>query len=150
MGTKQSLIGVGFFAIILLLGASIVPAIMTPVIAQLNGPKNANTNMSSVMMESVRMHLKAADKAMSAGNASAALEQMNTARMQISVMGMKNMGVMNQSQAMQFMKGNPTSMRVVPENCIILNDGTLECRDSLTNKSSVVVSVVIPSSKSIL
>ena len=94
--------------------------------------------MSSVMMESVRMHLKAADKAMSAGNASAALEQMNTARMQISVMGMKNMGVMNQSQAMQFMKGNPTSMRVVPENCIILNDGTLECRDSLTNSYSFI------------
>jgi hypothetical protein len=92
--------------------------------------------MSSVMMESVRMHLKAADKAMSAGNASAALEQMNMARMQISVMGMKNMGVMNQSQAMQFMEGNPTSMKVVPENCIILNDGTLECRDSLTNSYS--------------
>jgi hypothetical protein len=70
--------------------------------------------------------------------ASTALEQMNMARMQISVMGMKNMGVMNQSQAMQFMKGNPTSMRVVPENCIILNDGTLECRDSLTNSYSFI------------
>jgi hypothetical protein len=138
MGTKQSLIGVGFSAIIFLLGASILPAIMTPVIAQSNGSKNANTNMSSVMMQSVRMHLKAADKAMSAGNASTALEQMNMARMQISVMGMKNMGVMNQSQAMQFMKGNPTSMRVVPENCIILNDGTLECRDSLTNSYSFI------------
>jgi hypothetical protein len=138
MGTKQSLIGVGFSAIIFLLGASILPAIMTPVIAQSSGSKNANTNMSSVMMQSVRMHLKAADKAMSAGNASTALEQMNMARMQISVMGMKNMGVMNQSQAMQFMKGNPTSMRVVPENCIILNDGTLECRDSLTNSYSFI------------
>ncbi len=136
MGTKQSLVGVGVSAIILLLGASIVPAIVTPVIAQPNGQKNAKTSMSSVMMESVRMHLKAADKAMSAGNASAALEQMNMARMQISVMGMKNMGVMNQSQAMQFMEGNPTSMKVVPENCIILNDGTLECRDSLTNSYS--------------
>jgi hypothetical protein len=134
MGTKQSLVGVS--AIILLFGASIVPAIVIPVIAQPNGQKNAKTSMSSVMMESVRMHLKAADKAMSAGNASAALEQMNMARMQISVMGMKNMGVMNQSQAMQFMEGNPTSMKVVPENCIILNDGTLECRDSLTNSYS--------------
>jgi len=136
MGTKQSLVGVGVSAIILLLGASIVPAIVIPVIAQPNGQKSAKTSMSSVMMESVRMHLKAADKAMSAGNASAALEQMNMARMQISVMGMKNMGVMNQSQAMQFMEGNPTSMKVVPENCIILNDGTLECRDSLTNSYS--------------
>ncbi|HEY7080788.1 MAG TPA: hypothetical protein VH500_13875 [Nitrososphaeraceae archaeon] len=136
MGTKQSLVGVGVSAIILLLGASIAPAIVIPVIAQPNGQKNAKTGMSSVMMESVRMHLKAADKAMSAGNASAVLEQMNMARMQISVMGMKNMGVMNQSQAMQFMEGNPTSMKVVPENCIILNDGTLECRDSLTNSYS--------------
>ncbi|HEY7573440.1 MAG TPA: hypothetical protein VH796_18930 [Nitrososphaeraceae archaeon] len=136
MGTKQSQIGVGFSVIILLLGASIAPTILTPVMAQLNSPKNANTSMSSVMMESVRMHLKAADKAMSAGNASAALEQMNMARMQISVMGMKNMGVMNQSQAMQFMEGKPTSMKVVPENCIVLNDGTLECRDSLTNSYS--------------
>jgi hypothetical protein len=109
---------------------------MTPVMAQLNGPKNANTSMSSVMMESARMHLRAADKAISAGNASAAMEQMNMARMQIAVMGMKNMGVMNQSQAMQFMEGKPTSMKVVPENCIVLNDGTLECRDSLTNSYS--------------
>jgi hypothetical protein len=63
---------------------------MIPVIAQSNGPKNANTtSMSSVMMKSVRMHLMAADNAMSAGNVSAALEQMNMARMQISVMGMK-------------------------------------------------------------
>src|SRR5215831_10256905 len=122
MGAKQFVVGVGFSVIILLLGASIMPAIMTPVMAQLNGPKNANMSMSSVMMESARMHLKAADKAMSAGNAGAALEQMNMARMQIAVMGMKNMGVMNQSQAMQFMEGNPTNMRAVPENCIILND----------------------------
>lgn len=139
METKQSLKAVRFSTIILLLGTGIVPAIMTPVIAQPNGPKNANTtSISSVIMESVRMHLKAADKAMSAGNASAALEQMNMAQMQLSVMGMKNMGVMNQSQAMQIMKGNPTSMRVVPENCIILNDGTLECRDSLTNSYSFI------------
>ena len=70
MGTKQSLIGVGFSTIKLLLGVNILPAMSTPAIAQLNGPKNANTNMSSVMMESVRMHLRLADKAMSAGNAS--------------------------------------------------------------------------------
>ena len=112
---------------------------MIPVIVQSNGPKNANTtSMSSVMMESVRMHLMAADNAMSAGNVSEALEQMNMTRMQISVMGMKNMGVMNHSQAMQFMEGNPTSMKVVPKNCIILNDITLECRDSFTNSYSLI------------
>ena len=32
MGTRQSVVGVGFSVIILLLGATIVPAIVTPVI----------------------------------------------------------------------------------------------------------------------
>ena len=43
------------------------------------------------------------------------------------------MGIMNQSQAMQFIKGDTANMKAVPENCIILNDETLECKDSLTN-----------------
>jgi hypothetical protein len=88
------------------------------------------------MMESVRMHLKAADKAMAGGNPGIALEQMKSAQMQLSMIGMKNMGIMNQSQAMQFMKGGTANMKAVPENCIILNDGTLECKDSLTNSYS--------------
>jgi hypothetical protein len=73
---------------------------------------------------------------MSRGNPGIALEQMNLAQMQLSMIGMKKMGVMNQSQAMQFMKGSTANMKAVPENCIILNDGTLECKDSLTNSYS--------------
>ena len=38
------------------------------------------------------------------------------------------MGIMNQSQAMQFMKGGTSNMKGVPENCIILNDGTLSVK----------------------
>lgn len=136
MRTKQSITAVGLVAVIFFVGASIMPAIATPVVAQQNRPTNTNTSMSSVMMESARMHLKAADKAMSGGNAGIALEQMNMAQMQLSMIGMKKMGIMNQSQAMQFMKGAIANMKAVPENCIILNDGTLECKDSLTNSYS--------------
>ena len=136
MRTKQPIIAVGLVAIIFLVGTSIMPAITTPVVAQQNNQTSTKGNMSSVMMESVRMHLKAADNAMSRGNAGIALEQMNLAQMQLSMIGMKKMGVMNQSQAMQFMKGSTANMKAVPENCIILNDGTLECKDSLTNSYS--------------
>jgi len=136
MRTKQPIIGVGLVAVIFLVGTSIMPAITTPVVAQQNNQTSTKGNMSSVMMESVRMHLKAADNAMSRGNAGIALEQMNLAQMQLSMIGMKKMGVMNQSQAMQFMKGSTANMKAVPENCIILNDGTLECKDSLTNSYS--------------
>jgi len=136
MRTKQPIIGVGLVAVIFLVGTSIMPAITTPVVAQQNNQTSTKGNMSSVMMESVRMHLKAADNAMSRGNAGIALEQMNLAQMQLSMIGMKKMGVMNESQAMQFMKGSTANMKAVPENCIILNDGTLECKDSLTNSYS--------------
>ena len=53
-----------------------------PVLAQQNMAAIKNGSMSSVMMESVRMHLKTADKALSTGNFSNALEQMNLAQMQ--------------------------------------------------------------------
>ncbi|MGC2599690.1 MAG: hypothetical protein WA395_16350 [Nitrososphaeraceae archaeon] len=136
MRTKQSITAVGLVAVIFFVGASIMPAIATSVVALQSRPTNTNTSMSSVMMESVRMHLKAADKAMSGGNPGIALEQMKSAQMQLSMIGMKNMGIMNQSQAMQFIKGGTANIKAVPENCIILNDGTLECKDSLTNSYS--------------
>ena len=59
MRTKQSITAVGLVAVIFFVGASIMPAIAIPVVAQQNRPANTNTSMSSVMMESVRMHLKA-------------------------------------------------------------------------------------------
>jgi hypothetical protein len=99
-----------------------------------------DTRMTPVMMESVRVHLKNADKAVMNGNTTLALEQMNLAQMQLSAMSMKIMGKMNESQAMQFMKGSGETSKIntVPDNCIILKDGTLECRDSLTNSYSFI------------
>ena len=65
---------------------------------------NSN-NMSSSMIESARMHIRAADKALASGNATGALDQVNFAQMQLSMMGMKNMGTMNEQQVKEFMKG---------------------------------------------
>jgi len=98
---------------------------------------NSN-NMSSSMIESARMHIRAADKALASGNATGALDQVNFAQMQLSMMGMKNMGTMNEQQVKEFMKGGALTpnMNAVPENCIVLNGGVLRCRDSLTQSYS--------------
>ena len=103
------------------------------VYAQMN-----SNNMSSSMIESARMHIRAADKALASGNATGALDQVNFAQMQLSMMGMKNMGTMNEQQVKEFMKGGASTpnMNAVPENCIVLNGGVLRCRDSLTQSYS--------------
>jgi ABC-type transporter MlaC component len=103
---------------------------------------NSN-NMSSSMIESARMHIRAADKALASGNATGALDQVNFAQMQLSMMGMKNMGTMNEQQVKEFMKGggsgnSSTSSRVggasapnmdsLPEDCLFGDDGMLQCR----------------------
>ena len=58
MRTKQSITAVGLVAVIFFVGASIMPAIATSVVGLQSRPTNTNTSMSSVMMESVRMHLR--------------------------------------------------------------------------------------------
>ena len=42
---------------------------------------------------------------------------------------------------MGFMKGGATNIKAIPENCIILNDGSLECKDSLTNQLFIYHSI---------
>jgi hypothetical protein len=138
MATKYSQAIVCAVTTLLIVGATTMTILAIPVLAQQNMTTIKNGSMSSVMMESVRMHLKSVDKALSTGNLSNALEQMNLAQFQLSMMGMKNMGTMNQSQAMGFMEGGATNIKAIPENCIILNDGTLECKDSLTNSYSFI------------
>jgi hypothetical protein len=52
---------------------------------------------------------------------------------------MKTMGTVNVAQAMQLMKITGTGISSkcsVPDNCIILKGGVLECRDSLTQSIS--------------
>jgi ABC-type transporter MlaC component len=118
----------------LTLAMTIISFTIYPVYAQTSG----GSNMSSSMIESARMHIRAADKALASGNATGALDQVNFAQMQLSMMGMKNMGTMNEQQVKEFMKGGASTpnMNAVPENCIVLNGGVLRCRDSLTQSYS--------------
>jgi uncharacterized membrane protein YgcG len=103
---------------------------------------NSN-NMSSSMIESARMHIRAADKALASGNATGALDQVNFAQMQLSMMGMKNMGTMNEQQVKEFMKGggsgnsstssrgggaSASNMDSLPQDCLFGDDGLLQCR----------------------
>ncbi len=102
-----------------------------------------SSNMSSSMIESARMHIRAADKALASGNATGALDQVNFAQMQLSMMGMKNMGTMNEQQVKEFMKGGGSgnsstssrgggasapNMDSLPEDCLFGDDGMLQCR----------------------
>ena len=109
------------------------------VFAQTN-TSNGNGNMTSVMVMLARFHLKAADTELANGNNTAALNELTMAQLQVLALGMKPMGTVDMAQAMQLMKntGNGAfSSNSVPDNCIILKGGVLECRDSLTQTISL-------------
>ncbi len=100
----------------------------------------SNGNMTSAMVMLARFHLKAADTALANGNNTAALNELTMAQLQVLALGMKPMGTVDMAQAMQLMKstGNGAfSSNSVPDNCIILKGGVLECRDSLTQAISL-------------
>jgi len=99
----------------------------------------SNGNMTSAMVMLARFHLKAADTALANGNDTAALNELTMAQLQVLALGMKPMGTVNMAQAMQLMNGTGpgiSSKSSVPDNCIILKGGVLECRDSLTQSIS--------------
>jgi hypothetical protein len=109
-----------------------------PVYAQTN---TSNGNMTSAMVILARFHLKAADTALANGNNTAALNELTLAQLQVLMFGMKTMGTVDIAQAMQLMKASSGAgaygKSSVPDNCIILKDGALECRDSLTQSISL-------------
>ncbi len=85
------------------------------------------------MSELARIHLMAANEALMKGNTTAALSQMNLAYLQLSMLGMKDMGTMNETQIMKFMQSgaeqssslsspssSSASKMMIPENCIII------------------------------
>ena len=109
---------------------------------------NASKNsMELAMSELAKIHLMAANEALMKGNTTAAFAQMNLAYLQLSVLGMKDMGTLNETQVMKFMqsgeKGSSSSSSssnskiMVPDNCIIIHGGILECRDILTGSYSL-------------
>jgi len=99
----------------------------------------SNGNMTSAMVILARFHLKAADTALANGNNTAALNELTLAQLQVLMLGMKPMGTVDMAQAMQLLKGTggvTPEKSSVPDNCIILKGGVLECRDSLTQSIS--------------
>ena len=103
--------------------------------------------MDLAMSELARIHLMAANEALMKGNTTAAFSQMNLANLQLSMLDMKDMGRMNETQMMGFMQSgaeqssSPSSSSadkmMVPENCIIIQGGVLQCRDILTGSYSL-------------
>ena len=115
--------------------------------AQVNNSNNTNsTSMNFAMEELAKLHLMIADRALKKGNSTEALNQMNLAYLQLSMLGMKDMGTLNETQAMKFMQGRssyeihalePSNTKMVPDNCIIIQGGVLKCRDILTASYSL-------------
>lgn len=118
-----------------------------------NSSSNNNNNnatkstMDLAMSELAKIHLMAANEALMKGNTTAAFSQMNLAYLQLSMLGMKDMGKMNETQMMKFMQSgaeqssspssSSASKMMVPENCIIIQGGVLQCRDILTGSYSL-------------
>jgi hypothetical protein len=95
--------------------------------------------MTDAMVSLARFHLRASDTALANGNSTGALHQLTLSQLQVLMLGMKPMGTVNMAEAMQLMKSTGPgilSNSSVPDNCIILKGGVLECRDSLTQSIS--------------
>ncbi|MGA9169373.1 MAG: hypothetical protein WBZ20_04420 [Nitrososphaeraceae archaeon] len=108
--------------------------------AQMNNSNNTNNNsMNFAMGELAKLHLMVADQALKNGNTTAAFNQMNLAYLQLAMLGMKDMGTLNETQAMKFMQGGGKALdtKMVPENCIIIQGGVLACHDTLTGTYSL-------------
>jgi DNA-binding protein Fis len=99
-------------------------AIIYPATAQTTDTEN----MTAPMMESARFHLKAADELLMKGDTTAALDQINLAEIQLSLL---NMGFqetsMNQTQAMEFIIGGSLSSMRMAANCIIDSQAMIRC-----------------------
>jgi hypothetical protein len=99
-------------------------AIIYPATAQTTDTEN----MTAPMMESARFHLKAADELLMKGDTTAALDQINLAEIQLSLL---NMGFqetsMNQTQAMEFILGGSLSSMRMAANCIIDSQAMVRC-----------------------
>jgi hypothetical protein len=126
--------------------------VIYPVSAQMYSNSNNNnatkSTMDLAMSELARIHLIAANEALMKGDTTAAFSQMNLAYLQFSMLEMKNIGTMNETQMMKFVQSgaeqssspsssSSASKMMVPENCIIIQGGVLQCRDILTGSYSL-------------
>ena len=117
--------------------------------AQVNNSNNTNsTSMNFAMEELAKLHLMIADRALKKGNTTEEFNQMNLAYLQLSMLGMKDIGTLNQTQAMKCVRtsyemcdvqggGVALDSKMIPDNCIIIQGGVLKCRDILTASYSL-------------
>jgi phosphoglycerol transferase MdoB-like AlkP superfamily enzyme len=107
---------------------SVLNSEFTAIIYPAKAQTTDTQNMTAPMMESARFHLKAADGLLMKGDTNAALDQINLAEIQLSLL---NMGFqetsMNQTQAMEFIIGGSLSSMRMAANCIIDSQAMVRC-----------------------
>ena len=110
--------------IILMVTNGIIVTIDNPVLAQ----TNTNGNMTGPMMDSARFHLRAADELLMEGDTKAAVDQINLAELQLSLLNMGSQETtMNQTQVMEFVVGGSLSSMKMAANCIIDIQAMVRC-----------------------
>lgn len=115
---------------VLLIGImiSVSSSDFTAVIPQATAQASSTGNMTTPMLESVKIHLKAADELITKGDTIAALSQINLAEIQLSLLNMGHQGTpMNSSQAIEFVTGGSLSSARMGANCIIDNQAMALC-----------------------
>jgi DNA-binding protein Fis len=109
---------------------SVLNSEFTSIIYPAKAQTTDTENMTAPMMESARFHLKAADELLMKGDTTAALDQINLAEIQLSLL---NMGFqetsMNQTQAMEFIIGGSLSSMRMAANCIIDSQAMVRCME---------------------
>jgi hypothetical protein len=99
-----------------------------PVSAQTSSTPSTPGNMTVPMMESASFHLKTADELLTEGNIGAALDQINLAEIQLSLLNMDSQETaMNQTQVMEFIVGGSLSSTKMAANCVIDNQAMVRC-----------------------
>jgi DNA-binding protein Fis len=102
--------------------------IVRSALAQTASTSSGSMNMTTPMMESASFHLRTADRLLMDGNTDAALDQVNLAEIQLSLL---NMGTQetstNQTQAVEFVVGGSLSDLKMAANCIIDNQAMVRC-----------------------
>ena len=107
---------------------SVLNSEFTSIIYPATAQTTDTENMIAPMMESARFHLKAADELLMKGDTTAALDQINLAEIQLSLLNMDFQETsMNQTQAMEFIIGGSLSSMRMAANCIIDSQATVLC-----------------------
>jgi hypothetical protein len=97
-------------------------------LAQTAPTSSGNMNMTTPMIESTSFHLNAADRLLMDGNTDAALDQVNLAEIQLSLLNMGPQEIStNQTQAVEFVVGGSLSSLKMAANCIIDNQAMVRC-----------------------